>query len=862
MTTFSRRIDRWLGPKALLSLARLSAALRRWRMGKERRRRTPESAASPGPYETLVEHLPLIIIRYDGRYRQVFNNGLFDTSLGFPAGSAVGKSVRQIFADYPGIEPAMLDQWEAALRAAYETGRPQSLEFGFPTTQGSRFFKATLVPERPAGAGEASVLGIVHELTERHAAEAWTRKLSLAVEQSPATIIMTDVNGRIEYVNDKFVETTGYTKEEVIGRNPRIFKSGNTEAAIYADLWATIRSGRSWHGEFENRRRDGSLYHERALIAPIQDGHGGTSHFVAIKEDITELRRMIDKLHESESRFRGVVSVMAEGLLVWSRDGRLVFSNPAAQEIFPDAGQSLAGSTGGGTAAERIRDDGTPFLPSEWPWVVALGEAREVREVVMGLRSTDGGVRWILINASPLYADGGSEPHAAVATFTDITERKAAQQRVEFLAHHDSLTELPNRLLLRDRVEQAIASARRSHLRLALMFLDLDRFKTINDSLGHPIGDQLLKAIVERLKTCVRESDTISRQGGDEFVILLRNARDGEAVSRLADKIHRRMAEPFLVDGHALSSSFSIGIALFPDDGSDFDSLTQKADTAMYHAKHAGGNAHRFFAEQMNVQAVENMKLETRLRAALELGELELHYQPQLDLQSGYVIGVEALIRWRTAGDGLLSPAKFIPLAEETGLIIPIGKWVIAEACRQARTWQNAGLPRFTVAVNLSAMQFRRSDLVDTVINSLVLSDLDADLLELELTESTLIHDVEAVHDATRRLKAIGVKLAVDDFGTGYSSLAYLKRFAVDKLKIARPFVRDLVDNPDDAAIVRAIIQMAQSLKLKTIAEGVESAEQAEQLRAFGCDEIQGYWLARPMAAAELPNFVFSRSSR
>ena len=437
-----------------------------------------------------------------------------------------------------------------------------------------------------------------------------------------------------------------------------------------------------------------------------------------------------------------------------------------------------------------------------------------------------------------------------------MTERKEAQARIEFLAHHDPLTGLPNRLLLRDRVAQALAHATRMQGRVALMYLDLDRFKTINDSLGHPVGDALLREVVERLKSCVRDSDTICRQGGDEFIILLNDVRDSEAVSRIAEKIHLRMTEPVILVKHVLTTSFSIGIALGPEDGNDFDTLLQKADTAMYHAKEAGRNGHRFFTEQMNRQVVEHLTLENKLRRALENHEFVLHYQPQLDLAENKIIGVEALIRWNSAEDGLISPARFIPVAEASGLIAPIGAWVLREACRQARVWQDAGLAPFTVAVNLSAMQFKRPDLINTVINALVLADLDSQWLELELTESILIQDAEATVDAVRRLKALGIKLSVDDFGTGYSSLAYLKRFAVDKLKIDQSFVRDLGRDPEDSAIVRAIIQMAHSMKLKTIAEGVETPELVEVLRLFHCDEIQGYYLARPMPADELEAFV------
>jgi diguanylate cyclase (GGDEF)-like protein/PAS domain S-box-containing protein len=589
------------GLLTLLLLTYLHSVLNRRAMAEELvRERTADLLERENSYRTLVENLPVIISRYDDQFRHLFTNASFEHSLGLAPGSVLGKTLREVFANFPGLDTALLEQWESALATVYASNGTQRIEFGFPTRLGPRFFDGVLVPEHSRPTGVTSVLGIFHE----------------------------------------------------------------------------------------------------------------------------------------------------------------------------------------------------------------------------------------------------------------ITERKAAQQRAEFLAHHDPLTGLPNRLLLRDRLEQALATARRSHGRVALMFLDLDRFKTINDSLGHPVGDKLLQAVVARLTTCVRESDTISRQGGDEFVIVLRDARDSESVSRLADKIQQRMGEPFRIDQHALSTSFSIGIALFPDDGQDFDSLTQKADTAMYHAKHAGRNAHRFFTEQMNVQAVEHMHLETRLRRAIERAEFVLHYQPQTDLASGAITGVEALVRWQSPDQGLVAPAKFIPIAEETGLIVPLGKWVLGEACRQASAWQAAGLPPFSVAVNLSGLQFRRSDLLETVINALVLADLDSQWLELELTESILIQDAEVTLETARRLKAIGVRLSVDDFGTGYSSLAYLKRFAVDKIKIARPFVRDLVSDADDAAIVRAIVQMAHALKLRTIAEGVESAEVAEELRLSQCDEIQGYWIARPMPADALAAFV------
>ena len=452
--------------------------------------------------------------------------------------------------------------------------------------------------------------------------------------------------------------------------------------------------------------------------------------------------------------------------------------------------------------------------------------------------------------------DSTGQIYGYLAIAADITERKAAEQQIEILAYRDVLTGLPNRLLVQDRFEQAIASADRTKSRVALFFLDLDNFKTINDSLGHAVGDALLKEIASRLNECVRDTDTISRQGGDEFLIVVQDLPDAEAASPVLLKIMERLQDPFHADGHELSTSVSIGIALYPEDGADFDTLLKKADMAMYRAKESGRNAYRYFDEQMNVEAVDHLSMRNGLRKALERDEFVLHYQPQIDLASGAVVGVEALIRWNHPESGMIAPARFIPVAEESGLIVPIGAWVMKEACRQAMAWRRAGLPQLTMAVNLSAVQFRRGDVEQTLISALEESGFDPAFLELELTESILIHNTESVLATVKRLKLLGVKLSIDDFGTGYSSLSYLKRFAVDKLKIDQSFIRDLASDPDDAAIVRAIIQMARSLNLKTIAEGVEDHEMLEHLRIFHCDEAQGYYFARPMPAEEFVRYL------
>ncbi|MBS1155462.1 MAG: hypothetical protein H6R07_1386 [Proteobacteria bacterium] len=440
-------------------------------------------------------------------------------------------------------------------------------------------------------------------------------------------------------------------------------------------------------------------------------------------------------------------------------------------------------------------------------------------------------------------------------------EHQEAEKKLAFLAYHDPLTGIPNRLLLRDRFDQALALANRERFGAALFYLDLDNFKLINDSLGDSYGDRLLVQVAERLKTCIRDTDTISRQNGDEFIILLNNVRNPGIIEAIAENITDSFSEPFHLDEHSVNTSISIGISLFPNDGKQLDGLLKNANVALYHAKEAGRNTYRFFSEKMNIDALQHMQLQGQLRNALKKQELLLHYQPQIDIASGRIIGAEALLRWQHPEQGLIAPAKFIPLAERSGLIIPIGEWVLNEACRQAQAWSRIHhLPPMIIAVNLSALQFKRGNLLETVTRALVRSGLPASQLELELTESILLQDMEMVMKTLGGLKAIGVKLSIDDFGTGYSSLSYLQRLDVDKLKIDQSFVRDLMEDADDASIVKAIIQLGQTLQLTTIAEGVETVAQLDILKNNRCDQYQGYLFSRPLPAEEFASLYNSRA--
>jgi diguanylate cyclase (GGDEF)-like protein len=433
--------------------------------------------------------------------------------------------------------------------------------------------------------------------------------------------------------------------------------------------------------------------------------------------------------------------------------------------------------------------------------------------------------------------------------------RRIEQQMVS----HDALTGLPNRQLFYDRLQHTLALAKRHQRLAAILFLDLDGFKHINDTLGHSIGDLLLQVAATRLKTCTRESDTLARLGGDEFAVIFGEIAHEQDAARVAEKILATLSAPYLIHGHELFTTTSIGITLYPADGSDLESLVKSAEIAMYRAKSDGKNNYRFYNQAMEAAALQRLSLETSLRKAIEQGKLVLHYQPQVDLRSEQIVGVEALVRWHHPDAGLISPAHFIPLAEETGLILPMGDWVLRTACEQNRAWQKAGFPPFRMAVNLSARQFQETTLPKKVAQVLAEADLSPNCLALEITESSVIQNVDYTIATLKKLKAMGVQLALDDFGTGYSSLSFLKRFPIDKLKVDRSFVQGVPYDRGDMAITTTIVGLAQSMELKVIAEGVETEDQLGFLRSLRCDEMQGYLFSRPLPVDAFENLLHTR---
>ena len=561
----------------------------------------------------------------------------------------------------------------------------------------------------------------------------------------------------------------------------------------------------------------------------------------------------VEALALQERKFRTLLESSPDGLVIVDADGLIALVNRNTEWMFGYTPGELVGQPARLLLAAHGADFPKPTAPTE-PGDAPPAAQRDLWAVTKhGLEFPVG------ISVSPIDSDLGGLMAAAIR---DMTEHHASARHIEFLAHHDALTGLANRAVMESRFEQAVADAARAGTQVALMFLDLDSFKTINDSLGHPVGDALLKEVALRLDRFARASDIVSRQGGDEFLVVFTGLADGADVTLAADRLVQDFKAPFEVDGHEISTSFSIGVAVYPQDGADFATLLKKADIAMYQAKAAGRDTYRLFGDHMDVEALSKHRIRNALPQAIERSEFALHFQPQIDLASGRVIGAEALLRWVHPELGFVPPIEFIPVAEESGLIVPIGEWVLDEACRQAVAWQVPGRAPLSVAVNISAVQFARGDLEDTVRRALAASGLAPQLLELELTESILIRNVDSVLATVTRLKRLGVTLSIDDFGTGYSSLTYLKRFAVDKLKIDQSFIRDLVSDPDSAAIVRAIVQMAQSLNLKTVAEGIEDEHVMAHLRAIACDQGQGYGIARPMPGPALLEFLETAARR
>ena len=669
------------------------------------------------------------------------------------------------------------------------------------------------------------------------------------IESFPGAFWLVSSDGVIVRWNRQLTAVSGYSDAEIGSMHPLDFVSARDRPAMDAAMHRVFDKGDEVTLEAELVDRAGNVRPYALSGRPVR--LGGRVYMIGLGADITMKRRAEQQMARAKERLD--LALSSSSLALWDWDLRIdrVYFNENWKLIRGEAPEESTYS-GDEVVAWSHPDDRTVFK-------AALGNAlkgvSEEFDCEYRVANAAGEWMWVHSRGKVTQRDAAGTALRMTGTSMNVTKRKAAEERAEYLATRDSLTGLPNRVLLHDRLEQAVVNAARTHTGFGFMFIDLDRFKTINDSLGHHVGDALLKQVASRLTTCVRASDTVARLGGDEFAVILENLRDDhdEGAQQVADKMIESMAAPMLVEGQHLNTSCSIGISVYPADGKDTATLMKHADVAMYFAKEKGRNNYQFFSAEMNVRAQERLSVENYLRLALRRHELVLHYQPRLSFATGELMGVEALIRWQHPRRGLLTPDKFIEVAEDSGLIVPIGEWVLETACAQIAAWQRTLRPGLRLSVNLSVGQVVDGErLYSAVARALERTGIDARTLELELTESLLMQNLGDKAQLLNRLGALGVGLSIDDFGTGYSSLAYLKSLPVDAIKIDGSFVRDISSDADDEAIIRAIVAMAHSLQLAVVAEGVETAEQYAALKSLGCDEFQGFHESAPLEAAAL----------
>ena len=666
-------------------------------------------------------------------------------------------------------------------------------------------------------------------------------------DASPLGIFVSDAAGECVYTNEAYHKISGLTFEQTLGTNWSNAIHPDDRRRVLGEWWEAARGGATFQSETRFLRGDGSVVWARLNAAVMLDGKRSRGHVQTV-EDISERKAADDALFAEKERAQVTLNSIGDAVLTTNLPGNVTYLNQVA-ELMTGWSRELAV---GRPLTEVFRIiDGVTRESAPNPAERAIRENRTVGLAADSiLLCRDGGELAIEDSAAPIHNRDG-QVAGAVIVFHDVSESRAMAQKMAYLAQHDFLTGLPNRALLTERLSRAIGQAKRHGKRIGLIFVDLDYFKHINDSLGHALGDLLLQRVADRLISCIRDTDTVCRQGGDEFVILLAEIELASDAAPIAQKLLAAVAEPCLIAGHELHVSLSVGISIFPDDGQNADEVMKNADTAMYHAKANGRNNYQFFTAEMNVLAVRRLFVESNLRRALRQGEFLLYYQPKVDITSGLMIGSEALIRWQDPEHGLVSPKQFVPIAEESGLIVPIGSWVLREACRQVRAWQDSGLLVVPVSVNISAVEFHHRGFLEGVAQILKETGMLPSYLELELTESIVMNDAESSSVVLSSLKAMGMQLAIDDFGTGYSSLSYLKRFPIDTLKIDQSFVHDIARDPDDASIVRAMISMGKNLKQRVVAEGVETEEQLAFLRELHCDEGQGFLFGRPLPADE-----------
>ncbi len=784
-----------------------------------------------------------ILVNVDGRH--VFANRRLAELLGYNAAEELlGTTIDDL------VHPDKREEIHARFRARLDGAAvPPQYETLF-RTRGGEPLPVELNAATTRWRGRLAGLVSIRDIRERKQAEMRTmedaRELGRILDNLQDTYYRTDAEGRVVLASASVRKLLGYEPREVAGRRlAEMYVEPDGRARFLAALTAAGGDIRNY--ETELRRKDGSAVWVSTHSRFLRDAEGRLTGVEGVVRDVTEQKAARERMRKLSSALEQTADIV----MITDRTGTIEYVNPEFERRTGYTSAEAIGNTGRLLKSGR---QGPAFYETLWQTILS---GRPFTEVFINRRK-DGTRYFEEKTISPLKDEQGQITHF-ISTGKDVSERVQVQEQLQHMAQHDALTGLPNRLLLLDRLRQALARARWRRRLVALLFVDIDRFKTINDSLGHEIGDQLLQRIAGRLGHSVRDGDTVARFGGDEFVILLDDVADEDDVRGVAHKVLEAIVPPFEVEGRQLYMTASIGVSLYPNDGEDSSSLLKNADIAMYRAKDSGKNTYRFFSADMSIRAFERLAMESSLRRALERGEFELHYQPQLDAVTGRLVGVEALLRWQHPDLGLVPPADFIAVLEDTGLILPTGAWVLQHACAQLAAWRVAGWPHLRVAVNLSPRQFEDKALLATLRATLAPYGPTAGLLEIEITEGVLAQHTEAVRETLAAMRALGVRIAIDDFGTGYSSLSYLRRFPVDTLKIDRSFIQDIPQDPDDCAIATAVTALAASLKLEMVAEGVETEAQRDFLLERGCRQMQGFLFSRALPAAELSQWMEKR---
>ncbi|WP_426075932.1 EAL domain-containing protein [Janthinobacterium sp. PSPC3-1] len=790
-------------------------------------------------FRTIVTQVPGAVFRYRPDGPIDFISDAIEDIVGYTAAQLM-RGTTHAWVDL--ICPEDRRTHRRAVKQAVAEMRPYALEYRIVDASGTERWVAENGQPQAGGAGMVWVDGIIADISQRKHHE--MRIEALLTEQSA---ILDNVMFGVMFVRHRRIVSVNRRCEELFGYGHGAM-TGSSTAIVFPTQYDFEEAGERQYpalgagGDFSEerhyRRRDGSLFW--ALVSgcaldPLRPGEGS----IWVYADITARKEAEEKLRLSAT----VLEHIADAVMVVDIEGVIVAVNPAFTQI---TGYTEAEAVGRHSSLTRSERHDEVFYQTMWDELIASGFWRG--EIWRRRRNGELYLEWLTISA---VRDTHALTTHYVGVCSDITQVKQAQEKLDHLAHHDPLTALPNRLLFHDRLQHALLRAARDGEQLAILFIDLDRFKNVNDTLGHHIGDELLQQVAAQLTARLREGDTLARLGGDEFIVLLENVDGQYGATQVAEKLVAMFEQPFLVAGHELFVTCSVGVSLFPDDAQDLNMLIRNADVAMYQAKARGRNGYRFYAPSMTGEGIERLRLETFLRRSIEKNEIFLNYQPQVEIDTGRLIGVEALVRWNHPELGLIPPARFIPLAEDSGYINQLGKWVLNEACRQMMRWQAQGLHVPKMAVNLSVKQFERGSMAGVVADILRETGLAPQRLQLEVTESVIMNTGDAL-GYINDLHAIGVGLAIDDFGTGYSSLAYLKQLPVQTLKIDRSFIKDISSDANDEAIAIAIIQLGKSMQLSVIAEGVETQEQAAFLLRHGCRLAQGYFYSRPVLAQDI----------